>query len=402
MHRMRITHLRKRDPTRGDARAPRGILFVSHDATRTGAPIALLHFLRWFRANASRAFSVVLGSGGELVGEFEELAPTWSLDWSHWRAGTLRTQLLKKARLGAWARRAEIADTQNFAAMHSPALVYVNSIASARAIEILAPTVPVLTHVHELESYFQRFAGQALERLLGQTRRFIACSDATRNNLISEHGVAAERVETVHESIRVDRIRADRTRQQIFEELRMPDNALLIVGIGTPGWRKGTDLFIHLARAVCQKRHLAYFGWIGGSTWDVEHDVRICGLAERMRFIGVSRKPYDYLAAADVFVLTSREDPYPLVCLEAAALEKPIVCFANAGGASEFVEEDCGFVVPYLDMVAMTDRIVSLIDSADRRRTMGTTARRKVIERHDVSRAALRITDIIERTIARG
>src|SRR6266853_56528 len=98
-------------------RSPRGILFVSHDATRTGAPIALLHFLRWFRANASRAFSVVLGSGGELVGEFEELAPTWSLDWSHWRAGTLRTQLLNKARLGAWARRAEIADAQNFAAM---------------------------------------------------------------------------------------------------------------------------------------------------------------------------------------------------------------------------------------------------------------------------------------------
>src|SRR2546425_8840604 len=99
-------------------------------------------------------------------------------------------------------------------------------------------------------------------------------------------------------------------------------------------------------------------------------------------------------AAADVFVLTSREDPYPLVCLEAAALEKPIVCFANAGGASEFVEKDCGFVVPYLDMLAMADRIVSLIDSADRRRTMGTAARRKVKERHDVSRAAPHIADI--------
>ena len=89
-------------------------------------------------------------------------------------------------------------------------------------------------------------------------------------------------------------------------------------------------------------------------------------------------------------VLTSREDPYPVVCLEKAALEKPIVCFANAGGASAFVEEDHGFVVPYLDGPAMADRIVPLIDSADRRRTMGTAARRKATERHDVSRAGAR------------
>jgi len=53
-------------------------------------------------------------------------------------------------------------------------------------------------------------------------------------------------------------------------------------------------------------------------------------------------------------------------------------------------------------MLAMADRIVSLIDSADRRRTMGTVARRKVTERHDVSRAEPRIADIIEWTIARG
>jgi glycosyltransferase involved in cell wall biosynthesis len=382
--------------------ARHGILFVSHDATRTGAPIALLHFLRWFKRNGNRAFSVVLGSGGELVSDFEQLAPTWSLDWSRWRSGTLRTQVLNKVRLGAWARRAEAADTQDFAATCSPALVYANSIGSARTLEILAPEVPVLTHVHELESYFQIFAGQALARLLGQTRCFIACSDAARNNLVREHGVAPEQVETVYESIRVNQIRPERTRQQVFQELRIPDNALLVVGIGTPGWRKGTDLFIHLARAVGQQRDLAYFGWIGGSTWEFEHDVRISGLTEKMRVIGASPKPFDYLAAADVFVLTSREDPYPLVCLEAAALEKPIVCFASAGGAPEFVEEDCGFVVPYLDMMAMTDRVVFLLDSADCRLTMGAAARGKVAQRHDIGRAAPRIMDIIERTIAGG
>ena len=167
----------------------------------------------------------------------------------------------------------------------------------------------------------------------------------------------------------------------------MPDDAVLIVGGGTASWRKGTDLFIHLARAVCQRRSRAYFAWIGGgSTWEFEHDVRVCGLAERIRFTGAVVKPADYLAAADIFVLTSREDPYPLVCLEAAALGKPIVCFEGAGGAPEFVEEDCGFVVPYLDIMEMADRVVSLLDSPDCRLTFGSTARSKVAQRHDIKR----------------
>ena len=185
--------------------ATQGILFVSHDATRTGAPIALLHFLRWFKKNSKRPFSVLLGGGGELVADFEELADTWSIDRSHWRPGALRTPCSYRGPAwGMGASRRGLRTTQEFAAKCSPALVYTNSIASARVIEVLAPQVPVLTHVHELESYFHALRSQALSCLLSRTRQFIACSNATRDNLIHEHGVGEARVETVHESIPVE------------------------------------------------------------------------------------------------------------------------------------------------------------------------------------------------------
>jgi glycosyltransferase involved in cell wall biosynthesis len=61
-----------------------------------------------------------------------------------------------------------------------------------------------------------------------------------------------------------------------------------------------------------------------------------------------------YFAAFDVFALVSREDPFPVVCLEAASLGKPIVCFNSSDGEKEFVENDCGFVVPDLDIEIMT------------------------------------------------
>jgi glycosyltransferase involved in cell wall biosynthesis len=385
------------------AAAASGILFLSHDATRTGAPIALLRFLRWFKKNCRRPFSVLLPSDGELTPDFAELAETWSIDRSRWCAGGRRTSLLNQMGLGAWARRAEIADVQRFMARCSPGLVYANSVGSTHAIDLLSPGIPVLTHVHELETVFRWTASPAQSSLLARTRQFIACSNVVKESLIREQGIAPGRIETIHESIPIEQIRADRTRQQVLAEWQVPESAALIIGGGSHNWRKGADLFVQLARLVCRKRSNAYFIWIGsraGEVTEVEHDVRLAGLTEKVRVTGVVLKPADYFAAADVFALTSREDPYPLVCLEAAALEKPIVCFAGGGGMPEFVEDDCGFVVPYLDVEMMANRVAALLDSPECRLKMGINARRKVAERHDISTTAPRILEIIERIIA--
>jgi glycosyltransferase involved in cell wall biosynthesis len=382
-----------------------GILFVGHDAARAGAQIELLHFLRWFKLHGTRPFSILLGAGGELVPDFEELANTWSSDRSHWHPSAHRANLLVALGLGSWASRAEAVCVRKFAAKVDPVLIYTNSIASARIIDVLAPQLPVLTHVHELESNF-RAPSQALTRLLKQTRQFITCSNATAENLVNAQGIAPNRIETVHESIPVDQIRAERTREQVLQELQIPQDAQIVLGCGTLCWRKGTDLFIHLARWVCQQRDRAYFVWIGGGSVtdmaQVQRDVRLSSLTGKIRFTGPVTKPYDYMAAAEIFVLTSREDPYPLVGLEAAALKKPIVCFAGAGGMKEFIEEDCGFVVPYLDIMAMADRIISLLDKPEYRRSLGEAARQKVEQRHDIRVAGPQIMQIIERTVAGG
>lgn len=111
--------------------------------------------------------------------------------------------------------------------------------------------------------------------------------------------------------------------------------------------------------------------------------------------IGSKPNPLDYFSEFALFALMSREDPYPLVCLEAASLAKPIICFDQAGGEPEFVEDDCGFVVPYLNLDAMADKILLLIKSPDLRDKMGIQAKQKVVSRHHISVAAPQIIEII-------
>ena len=107
--------------------------------------------------------------------------------------------------------------------------------------------------------------------------------------------------------------------------------------------------------------------------------------------------PQDYFCAADVFAMVSREDPFPLVCLEAAALGKPILCFRDAGGMPEFVEDDAGFCVPFLDVEAMAEAIKRFQTDGGLLADRGLAARAKVIARHDLNISAARIAEIIKR-----
>ena len=386
-----------------NSRQQSGVLFANVSAARSGATMELLHLLAWLKNNSTRPFSVLLNTGGEILQEFTDLAPTSIAEASRWCPGGIRSIALNLVGLRSLARRARRADLRRSATPYRPGLVYLNTFSkhNFELAEFLDLKVPFLTHVHDLDMLFYNQAGPITPQILSKTRHFIACSDAVKQYLMNEHKVPLDRIDTVHESIPVAQTRSERSREQVLQELRLPPDAILVVGGGTAGWRKGSDLFVQLAQFVSQQRPNVYFAWVGGgAVREVEHDARLLKLGAKMRFTREVAKPVDYFAAADVFVLTSREDPYPLVCLEAAALGKPIICFADAGGMPEFVEEDCGFVVPYLDVAAMTDRILSLIDCPDRRQKMGAAARRKVAERHDISVSAPRIMEIIERTIA--
>jgi hypothetical protein len=98
----------------------------------------------------------------------------------------------------------------------------------ARLVELLELRIPVLMHVHELESFLHKQAGSVLLAVLSQAKEFIACSDAVRKNPIRRHGITPYRIDTVHAAIPVREVRSKRTRAEILQKLQLPDDALLV------------------------------------------------------------------------------------------------------------------------------------------------------------------------------
>lgn len=374
----------------------RPLLFISHDASRTGAPIQLLHLLRWLRANTDLTFETVLAADGELRSDFEKLGRVSVLE--AWRPGLKPSVLARRAR-----RRRLLArlNGQGWGA------VYSNTVTNGHILDALHERGrPMICHVHELDMMIRRYGRENFEAVRRHTCRYIACANAVKANLVDNHQIDPGLVDVVHEFIELQD-RADLSpegRRDLLNELGIPENSRVVGASGTTDWRKGPDLFIQLARAVHQKRPglPVHFVWIGGAQpgtarfEELQHDVRAIQMEGRIHFVGPRSNPLAFFALFDLFALVSREDPFPLVCLEAASLRKPIVCFDGAGGAKEFVEGDCGFIVPYLEVDTMADRVLTLLESEDLRRGCGDRAAEKVRARHDVTVAAPEVLRVIE------
>ncbi|OWY59742.1 hypothetical protein B7486_72930, partial [cyanobacterium TDX16] len=133
----------------------------------------------------------------------------------------------------------------------------------------------------------------------------------------------------------------------------------------------------------------------------VEWELERLGLQDRVHFVGVRSDPRPWFAAADVFLLPSREDPFPLVCLEAGAAGTPIVCF-DAGGMPELVEPSGGgIVVPYPDVDAMGEAVASLLDDPGRRADAGAAASAAVRAGYLTEHLAPRLLEALEATARR-
>src|SRR5438067_10065278 len=109
-------------------------------------------------------------------------------------------------------------------------------------------------------------------------------------------------------------------------------------------------------------------------------------LAGRAELVGARRDVRELLAAADLFVLSSRSEALPISVLEAMAAGLPVVA-TDVGGVSELVVDgETGFLVPPADAKALAQALETLLREPRLRRRFGAAARRRAEQRFDLPR----------------
>lgn len=290
-------------------------------------------------------------------------------------------------------------------------LVYLNTASTASHMPVLSRlTKSTLWHIHELEYAIRKsMSDQQRRQLLPLATRIIAVSNCVRDTLISEFGVYSNVIDVVNGFVSVPCAsleEAQSLRKRIHREFNWPDDAFVIGGCGALGWRKGSDVFLQVAECLLRStsRDRTRLLWVGGGSADEElrfrHDVRALGLEGYCCYVPSTPAVMNYYYAMDVFALTSREDPFPLVMLEAASRDLPIVCFAGSGGAPEFVGDECGCTVRYLDVPAFAECLKGFINSPELCRKYGAAAAAKVRSEYIVDLQGPKVLNSIQRCLA--
>ncbi|MFC5195462.1 glycosyltransferase family 4 protein [Bizionia hallyeonensis] len=348
------------------------LLFITHNTHRAGAPLVLVQFLTWLKQHESTIDTVVLDlQEGVLKDDFQAVCNDYinltglkPKTNSYISKGLQRLSTKPKKQT-----KMELVRQLNLKAFD---VIYANTIKAIPYGVLLKAQhghTKLIAHVHELPTVIQLLLPD-FKAYVNDIDRFIAVSNLVQHSLHAHWQIPQKKISRVYP-------------YSVIKQEPIQVNSTESFHIGASGlvdWRKGYDVFIQVARYVKKQNPKLpiQFTWVGGisdvNRIIIEADLLKLGLADVVSFVGELSHPFEHYNRFDVFLMCSREDPFPLVCIEVAMLKKPIICFEKATGTAEVIEQGGGEIVPYLDVEAMGDAVLDYAGHPEKRLADGARA----------------------------
>lgn len=198
-----------------------------------------------------------------------------------------------------------------------------------------------------------------LSRTLQAADHVFSVSDSLRR-LAIELGAAADKTEVVGNGVDTTRFSA-MDRSEARRRYGLPATAQVLVSVGGLVERKGMHRVIASLPGLLSRHPELHYVIVGGGSPEgdmrTELDIQVSqlGLAGRVHFLGAL--PPDELkwplSASDVFVLSTRNEGWANVFLEAMACGLPVISTDVGGNAEVVCREELGRIVPFDDAPAL-------------------------------------------------
>ncbi|MGB2926083.1 MAG: rhamnan synthesis F family protein [Limnothrix sp.] len=344
----------------------KNILIVCHEASRSGAPILGLELIRSLGDNHN--IIVWLGKRGEIISSFIE------------NSNVIIDRFLDKY---------DSFLTLDYLKKHFPFDVAIcNSAMTVPVCEVLyARKIPTLFLVHEYADYLENQVVAAMQfanRVIfpsndvkeSAVRSFIEkCGSFPEHTIVRHQGICTPPKASNQSIITQDEILTRIGLKSKTLSSDSMDRPIIVLGCGSVQIRKGVDYFVQTAQFCQQKTSREIkFVWVGGgyepnnglnySVW-IQSQVNSSELKKHVFFFEPVDDLSPFFDLADVFLLSSRLDPFPNVAIDAVKAQVPIVTFEKTTGFAEFIQSHpiVGKVVSYLDLESGADAIIDLSEN---------------------------------------
>lgn len=320
------------------------ILYVSHDTKYGGAQLLSLNIIKYLKEKFKYDISIIAINCGWFEDEFKKYGDFYNVDNNLEKAHSI----IKKLRNSG----VDIA--------------ICNTVISGDLVKLLKnENYKVITLIHELSGTIKAYNAEEKARnisIYSDTIIFPSkyvkdeFKDIVDKNIENKSKIIPQGVFNNKREYKDKKI----CTKDLKEKLNISQNSKIVLGVGYGDKRKGIDLFIDIANEISKKNKNIYFIWIGPI--DTNYVSKVCS-SESLRnknliFENFTNDLEKYYLSSDLYLLTSREDPFPSVVLESMYYGLPVVGFNNAGGFVDIVKHnDTGFIVDFEDLI-MTEKII--------------------------------------------
>jgi len=218
--------------------------------------------------------------------------------------------------------------------------------------------------------------------------RVVVNSRMVGADVARRHGVPGDRIRLVYNGVDLERFHPRKRAgpgAALRRSLGISEREVAVLFLGSGYARKGLDLVIEDFRGVSRGRPDARLLVVGRDSDEDRYRraAEQAGILLTTRFLGPRADAEVCFAAADLYVLPTRYDPFANTTLEALASGLPVITTRD-NGASELLEEGVsGSVLPALDAVAIERALVAWCE-ADRLAEASARAR-ELAEHHPIA-----------------
>lgn len=263
----------------------------------------------------------------------------------------------------------------------------------------------LVLHEHFADPRMPAYQAWADRWLAPLTDRAIAVSGSTRDFLVRERFVPAEKVRLIWNGAPLDEF-APVPRERglaVRRGLGLPDEAPVVGSVGRLSHQKGHRHLLDAAARVVARRPEVRFLIAGdGDLMEaLKRQARELRLADRVVFAGHRTDVPDVLGAIDVLGISSLYEGTPLALFEAMAAGKAVVSTA-VDGCREVLEDGVtGLLVPPADAAALAEALLRVLDDASLRASLSRGAR-EASRRYDVGACVEQMEALYDEVLAEG
>ena len=348
-----------------------GVLLVGHDILPFGAQKLLLHLAETLRGGFGCDVTFLIGSSNDHGGRLGSMADAYRRHGTvHFADQEALEPLL--ADLMRQGFRSAVTNTTLSGAMVGP---------------LKEAGFQVVSLIHELpnllKSYKLEGAAAEIARL---SDHVVFPADIVRSGFEGITGGIQNIAETFPQGLyNTSVLEAPRGDNGLRAELGLKPNTRIILGVGYADLRKGIDRFVSTALSVCTRQDGIAFLWVGAPAEETlnwfQPEIEAAGFGDRIRILGQHSEIARFFTAADLFYLSSREDPFPSVVLEALACGLPVIGHAGCGGCDDLIRRH-GTLVAQGDPQEVGDAILATLAIGKQKAQKTAALRRREIEQN--------------------